>query len=113
MCWVCNMRATGEGAFSFQQIMFRAKTERYHLSEIQRAILWAAYSGNRMEDFNNFLVDWKLARVRNVHKHVPGDHYHVDDVKFDTFKEAKEHIEREGNVFGELQLKHVYKRGGD
>jgi hypothetical protein len=63
--------------------------------------------------YEQFLLDWGKTRKVNVSKFVPGDHFYVGDVKFDTLAEAKAQLARDGNLFGELILRHVYRRGGD
>jgi len=49
--------------------------------------------------------------VWDVSKFIPGSHYHVQGVKFDTLGEAREHIRKGGAVFGRLIERHVYKDG--
>ena len=64
----------------------------------------------------NYWWNWGGERQKkfvDVHRYVPGEHYHCMDTKFDTLGEAKEHIQKNGGVFGKLHYKHVYAKEGD
>jgi hypothetical protein len=52
-------------------------------------------------------------KFENVSKFVPGDHYHCLNTKFNTLAGAKDHIEKNGFIFGEFIKRHVYKNEGD
>lgn len=60
-----------------------------------------------------FLQDWSKKRLTKiVTKFVPGAHYHVDDTKYDSLIEAKDHIKQSGYDYGGLIETHVYSENG-
>lgn len=77
---------------------------------------WCIYALHRNGDWEGVKTQLRYRskrRVSYVTKFYPGDHYHCLGVKFDTYREAEEHLEQEGYICGGLKEQHTYIHSGD
>ena len=81
-------------------------------SSVRYWMLISAFSRGDQRGVLRFLDDWvkqdRLPKAQ-VSKFVPGEHYHVLGVKFDTLDEAQRHLRSRGYQYGGLTEKYVYR----
>lgn len=83
-----------------------------HWAEVRYWMLVSCFARQDAKTVRIYLTDWKVQDRRpkaKVSKFVPGQHYHVLNVKFDTLDEAMEHLRRKGYEYGGLSETHVYR----
>lgn len=84
------------------------------LSEVRYWMIYSAVSRGDYRAAREYLADAQGARPEaRVYRWVPGDHYHALDGRFDTYDEARRHLESKGYRCLGLEERHVYPRGGD
>lgn len=81
------------------------------LSDMQRELIKSCLIRGDIRQANIFISDWKIGQVVRVSKWVPGDHFYVGSAKFNTHKEASEHIRSLGLVEGSMLFR--YARMGE
>ena len=87
------------------------------LTDVQRTMIESALARDDEETAEMYLRDWGHDSPSkpecHVSKFVPGSHFYVLGVKFDTYESAMSHAERNGYRVLGLKETFVYTREGD
>lgn len=88
-----------------------------NLTEVQRTMVESALARDDEETAEMYLRDWghspRPKPECHVSKFIPGSHFHVLDMKFETYDAAKSHAEQHGYLVLGLREVFVYAREGD
>lgn len=88
---------------------------RSKLTEVQACIIDSCLQRGDTQHAQQLLGDWNIAAKPKAHvtKWNPGTHYYALDTKFDTFQEARKHLERNSYECLGLRERFIYDRFGD
>jgi hypothetical protein len=96
-----------------------AKGLRTSFSEVQRYIIESCLTRYDEKEAEILIRDWNVPQTPKqrpkewIHKWQPGDHYHVLDMKFDTEREARDYLDKNGYDCLGVDVRYVYTRQGD
>jgi hypothetical protein len=89
------------------------------LSEVQSGIIDSCLAREDYKAARQFISDWnetrakESARVVDISKWIPGDHYYALSQKFSSLSEAESHVRKQGYIFsGVVRERFHYRESG-